>query len=136
MRAAVLETIATLAPRKANFIFTHAGFDDDPEDHGIYNQIAKTAERRTALFVPVRLLCAAHELRQRVVSPDRAERRKSMDPDAAARNALTRNVLHTPHPNAMTLDITHIHQTESAIRILQHVRAVAQSSVPRLKEGN
>jgi hypothetical protein len=70
VRQAVLDTIATLSAPAANFILTHAGFDDDPEDQEIYDIIVKTAERRRAVFVPVRLLCEEAELVRRVISPE------------------------------------------------------------------
>jgi hypothetical protein len=46
VRQAVLDTIATLSAPDANFILTHAGYDNDREDWEIYNAIARTAERR------------------------------------------------------------------------------------------
>lgn len=123
VRQAVLETIATLSAPEANFILTHAGYDDDPEDRKIYGAIAKTAERRGAIFVPVRLLCEEAELTRRVVSPERASRLKSMDPEAVFREASTREVLKIDHPNGMTLDITAISPQESARLILGHIEA-------------
>ena len=48
VRDAVLDTDATLSGPDANFILTHAGYDNDREDRKIYNAIARTAERRRA----------------------------------------------------------------------------------------
>ena len=123
VRQAVLETIATLSARDANFILTHAGYDDDQEDWEIYKTIVRTAERRGAVFVPVRLLCEETELARRVVSPERASRLKSMDPEAARREARTRNVLKVDHANQMTLDVSAINPQESARLILVHIHA-------------
>lgn len=50
VRQAVLDTIATLSARETNFILTHAGYDDDPEDWKIYGAIARAADHRGALF--------------------------------------------------------------------------------------
>ena len=130
VRQAVLDTIATLSARETNFILTHAGYDDDPEDWKIYGAIARAADHRGALFVPVRLLCEEAELMRRVVSPERASRLKSMDPVAASREARTREVLRPSHDNAMTLDISAISSQESARLILEHIetRSAAGSS--------
>ena len=121
VREAVLETIATLSAPDASFILTHAGYEDDPGDRKIYDAIVATARRRDAVFVPVRLLCNEAELVQRVASPERATRLKSMNAEMAAREARTRAVLETNHPNAMSLDISKIGPRESARLILAHI---------------
>jgi phosphatidylserine/phosphatidylglycerophosphate/cardiolipin synthase-like enzyme len=118
---AVLETIASLSAPDASFILTHAGYEDDPEDHKIYDAIVRTARRRYAVFVPVRLLCDQTELVQRVASPERAMRLKSMNAENAAREVRLRQVLKVDHPNAMTLDTSTIGPEESARLILAHV---------------
>jgi hypothetical protein len=123
VRQAVLDTIATLSAPDANFILTHAGYDDDREDWKIYHAIVRTAERRKAIFVPVRLLCEKGELARRVVSPERALRLKSMDPEAACREARNRDVLKVNHANLMTLDISAISPQESARLIVEHIQA-------------
>jgi predicted kinase len=123
VRQAVLDTIATLSAPAANFILTHAGFDADPEDRAVYDIIVKTAERRRSVFVPVRLLCEEAELVQRVISPERASRLKSMDPIAASRAVRRGEVLKIDHSNAITLDISSASPLESARRILRHIEA-------------
>jgi hypothetical protein len=122
VRQAVLDTIATLSAPELNFILTHAGYDDDPEDWKIYNAIAKAAERRGALFIPIRLLCAEEELLRRVVSSERALKFKSMNPEAASRDAKGRNVLAVNHANGMTLDVTALSPQEAACLILTHIQ--------------
>ena len=123
VRQAVLDTIATLSAPESNFIMTHAGYDDDPEDWTIYNAIARAAERRSALFIPIRLLCSEEELVRRVVSSERALKFKNMDPDAASRNAKGGNVLAVNHANGMTLDVTAISPQEAARLILRHIQS-------------
>jgi hypothetical protein len=61
VRGAVLETIATLAPRGASFIFTYAGSDEDPEDRTTFEEYRDVA---------VRLLCS-EELVKRIQSSER-----------------------------------------------------------------
>ena len=126
VRQAVLDTIATLSAPESNFIMTHAGYDDDSEDRKLYNAIVTTAERRGALFIPIRLLCSEEELLRRVTSSERALKLKSMDPVAASRDSKGRNVLAVDHANGMTLDITALSPREAACFILRHI----QSSSP------
>jgi predicted kinase len=57
VRAAVLETVATLAPASHSFIFTLAGADEDPEDRRAFEQYRKVALRRQARLIVIRLLC-------------------------------------------------------------------------------
>src|SRR5215470_13692660 len=57
VRDAVLTTIATISRPETSFILTHAGYDDQPDDRDIYDAIAATAARRSAVFVPVVLTC-------------------------------------------------------------------------------
>jgi hypothetical protein len=119
----VLDTIATLSAPESNFIMTHAGYDDDSEDWKIYNAIASAAERRGALFIPIRLLCAEEELLRRVVRSERASKLKSMDPAAASRDAKGRNVLAVNHANGMTLDVTALSPQEAARLIVTHIQS-------------
>jgi len=55
VRAAMLETIATMSPGGWSFVFTHAGFDI-PGDIGAYRAVRATAARRKARFQPVKFL--------------------------------------------------------------------------------
>jgi hypothetical protein len=131
VRQAVLDTIATLSAPGSNFIVTHAGYDDDPEDWRLYNAIATAAERRGALFIPIRLLCAEKELLRRVVSSERAFKLKSMDPRAASRDAKGRNVLAVNHANGMTLDVTALSPQEAACLILTHIQSFSPAERSR-----
>ncbi|WP_205820973.1 chloramphenicol phosphotransferase [Methylobacterium nonmethylotrophicum] len=125
VRSAVLETIATLSAPGASFIFTHEGYDGDPEDHAIYRAMASTAERRGAQFVPVRLLCEVREHARRIVLAERAVRLKCVDPDVAIAAHRSASPLRSGHPNELTLDISASAPHESAARILSHIEAIA-----------
>jgi hypothetical protein len=82
---AVLEAIATLAPRTQNFIFTYAGADEDAADREAFEEYREVASRRGARFVPVRLLCEGSELARRIQSHGRRGR-KLVDAEEAFRN--------------------------------------------------
>jgi predicted kinase len=125
VRQAILETIAALSRPEASFILTHAGYDDGPEDRQVYEAIAAAAARRNAVFVPVRLLCDEAELVRRIASPERAARLKSMNVAGARRDAQTRTVLKSDHPNTFTLDTSRLGPEDAAAAIMEHIRACA-----------
>ncbi|WP_288582688.1 hypothetical protein [uncultured Methylobacterium sp.] len=125
VRNAVLETIATLSSPGASYIFTHQGHDDDPDDRAIYRAITATAERRGALFVPIRLLCTEAEHVRRIALPERAIRLKCIDPQAAITAHRSTIPLLSGHPNELTLDVSVLAPDESSARILGHVLAIA-----------
>ena len=120
VREAVLSTIVHLSAPEANYIFTNVLFDDDRHDRPIMEQIADAARRRRSAYIPVRLQCSAAVLAQRIVSPERAVRLKSMDAAGAARNAM-REVIITGSPDEYTLDTSNLSPAGSANRIAAHV---------------
>ena len=89
VRAAVLETVATLAPPDRNYVFTHAIGDDGghPLDFAIAGQILSVAKRRRARALVVRLSCGATELSSRIAAEERAKRLKMTDVSQAERLA-------------------------------------------------
>jgi hypothetical protein len=85
VREAVLETVATLGPLSANYVFTYAGSDEDPADRVAFEDYHTVARRRCARFIAVRLLCNEQELVRRIQSAERRER-KLTDPAEAIQN--------------------------------------------------
>jgi hypothetical protein len=121
VREAVMETIAAHSPPGRSFIFTYCGFEEDEGDHRSYELMRSVAERRAALFVPVRLLCSEAELIKRVVMPGRRERLKSTDPNDAIHEGKTRTILDPHHANQLTLDISALSPGQSSAAILGHI---------------
>ncbi|MGB9369793.1 MAG: chloramphenicol phosphotransferase [Xanthobacteraceae bacterium] len=124
VQQAVMETIATLAPLHASFIFTDCAFEGDDGDRKSYELMRTTAERRKALFVPIRILCSEEEVARRTVSHGRKEQLKSIDAVDGARLVRTRAILDPHHENQMTLDISTLSAEESARGIARHIEAV------------
>ena len=121
VQRAVMETIATLAKPMASFIFTYYGVEDEPYDAKSYELMRDTARRRGALFVPVRLLCSEVELRKRIISPERKENLKTINPGEITK--YQRQTLFNPnHPNQLTLDVSALAPSESARAIAAHIR--------------
>jgi len=124
VRDAVMETIATLSPPGKSFIFTFCASEEWPPDHAVLSSIQRTAERREATFVPIRILCAEAELVRRITSRGRKERLKLLDPVQAAELARKVTVIDPRHKNQMTLDTTKLSAGQSAAAIEQHIRAL------------
>lgn len=123
IRAAVLDTIATIAPWHANFILTNELYADEPDAADIAMQVIRCAEARDAIYVPVRLSCDARRLAERVVAEDRAARLKSMDASAAERNAM-RGILETGSPFELNLDTTETAAKSTADAVLHHIHQI------------
>lgn len=116
----VFDCIRKLSPPHFSFVLTNALYEDDPQDHEWFTEIADLAADRGALFVPVRLvLTDAEEHRRRVTHPQREQRMKETDPGAPERYA-QRAVLRPNHPHLLTLDVTHLGAQETAEKILSH----------------
>lgn len=121
VRQAILDTIATLCDPGANFVFTNAGVHGDPRSVASYRQVKDAADRRQAIFLPVRLVCDEAELVRRISSPERRERLKSIDAAAARLRCRTAAVLDPRHPEGITLDVTGSTAAESARSIHDHL---------------
>jgi hypothetical protein len=123
VQEAVMETIATLAPPDASFIFTDCPFEGDAGDRRSYELMLTTAERREALFVPIRVLCSEQEVARRTTSAGRKQQLKSIDPVDGARLVRTRVILDPHHRNQMTLDVSTLSAEQSAAAIERHIHA-------------
>jgi predicted kinase len=125
VRGAVLETIAMLAPRAGNFIFTYAGSNEDAADRKAFEEYREVATRRSARFVAVRLVCDEEELVRRIQSPGRRGH-KLMDTGDAAENVRNFSPLDPGTPDSLTLDVTRLSAREAATLILDHCRRLSQ----------
>jgi hypothetical protein len=120
VRSAVLEAIATLSPRAANFIFTYAGSNEDPQDRNAFEEYRDVAVRRNCRFIAVRLLCGEAELVRRIQSPERRGR-KLTDPAEAADNTRHYSPLDSGLPGSLTIDVTDLAPEAAAARIFDHI---------------
>lgn len=123
VRAAVLETIATLSPPAWSFVFTHAA-SGDAYDIAAYHLAVDAAARRGARFLAVRLLCAPDEIARRVASPERAALLKATNPEASRRLAAAGAVYDPRDGRTMTLDITSVAPDAAAETIIAALRAL------------
>jgi hypothetical protein len=89
--------------------------------------LVSLAGARGSVFVPVLLSCETEELLRRVVSPDRRERMKLVDPAMARylNDEVAR--FETAQPNTLRVDVTRIPADEAARLIVRHVRSCADA---------
>lgn len=117
----VFECIRTLSPPHFSFVLTNALYNDQPEDHAWFAEVAALAASRNALFVPVRLMLSdTEEHRRRITDPKRDLRMKEIDPAAPEKYA-AREVLNPNHPHLLSLDVTQLTAEDVTEKILSHV---------------
>jgi hypothetical protein len=119
---AVMETIATLAKPKTNFVFTHEGVEGNADDRAKLEAIRLVAARRGARFIPVRLLCEEAELVRRIQSPERAAMLKGINPAHAINRSRHHTVLDPKSPDTLSLDVTRLPPEESVAAIIAHIK--------------
>ncbi len=120
---AVIRTVEELTPRGWHVIFT--AYLDGVTDTGYAPRLAAVAASRGSVFVPVRLLCDPEENARRIVSSERSDRMKSIDPGEPFRLAADGEPYHPGHPNTLTLDITATPPDDAAAKILTHTVGIA-----------
>lgn len=124
VRQVVMETIATISPSEASFIFTGVLRDTDDSDFATYQLWASTATKRQALFVPVVLTCDLAENQRRVVSEGRAELMKLTKPEKIAHIHETERVLIPTHTHSLQLETTNLSVEQVVAQIMAHVEAL------------
>ena len=122
--AAVLDTMTHDSPPEWSFVMTNVLLESDPDDRSWYGSVESAAVARKARFVPVRLHISVEENARRIISPERAQHLKIMDPEAPARLAAGPGILRVEHPNLLDLDVTGLTPQDAAARILKHARGL------------
>ena len=118
IRDVVFDTITNISPSNYSFIFTNELIEGNETDLNIYNKVETIAAKRGSKYLPVRLICEAEELGNRVVSEERKVNFKMIDKNASLQQSLKSTVLNPKHPNTFTLDVTNLSAKESADVIL------------------
>lgn len=117
---AILDTLVHVTPPDFSFVLTNALFDSEG-DKAWFDEIQSMATARNAKFVPVVLRVSVDEHKKRIVSNDRKERMKLVDPKSAERYALLDNLYIPDHPNLLTLDVSDMKPDEAAQIILNYL---------------
>lgn len=137
MRRIIYTAIRELAPPDLSFIFTMELRESNTADHVAFVELKKLADARGSLFVPFRLVCETEELCRRIVSPERAERLKTISPEQARQRCEEDSVLTPRHGNLRTIDVTAKSPSggvASIVREVSLIRAARRSS--KRKETN
>jgi hypothetical protein len=121
VRAAVLDTIATLSPPSWSFVFTHAA-EDGPGDREMFAAIRAAGEARRCAMIVALLSCGPDTLAARVVGADRRARMKETNPVAARINAV-RPAFDPGYPRSMRIDTTHLAPEQVADQIIAAARS-------------
>jgi len=118
VRHAALDSIRKLSRPGRNFLFTNELIEGVERHHVWFHEVAQVAADRGALFLPVRLLVDADELERRITSPEREEKLKLTNPEAARDRSENEDVLRPEGYDHLELDVTRLEPEESAKRIL------------------
>ena len=121
IRRIVYDTIRDLSPAGMSFIFTSELRQNNPADYVAFAEVRKLANARGSLFVPIRLVCDVEELCRRIVSPDRRERLKDINPESARRKSAEDMVLAPRHSNLRTIDVTTRSPQSTVAAILKEI---------------
>ena len=122
MENLILATIAEVCPKKNNYVITQMMFDQDPYHQAFYEEVLTVANKRQAVFIPIRLVCEKDELARRVQSESRKQYFKTTDPKVSYQRSREKQVFYSKNPNEMTIDNTHKTPDEVVNLIIHHVR--------------
>lgn len=117
---AVLDTMVRISPNDFSFILTNALFNT-VSDVAWFAEILAMAERRQSLFVPVLLKIGLEEHQNRIISPDRNERFKEINPLSPIRYKQNNNLIDINHPHLLEVDVTNMSASTAAYFILNAV---------------
>lgn len=123
IQRAVLAVIRDCPPDES-FIFTNCLDANVPNDVAWYKRVERVAKLRKAQFFPVWLTCDAKKIRERKAGADRKARWKDTDLSNIDRWVNQFEVLKVEDPNALTLDTSSTSPTQTARRILDHVKLI------------
>ena len=117
VRAAVLDTLASVSPPELSFVFTNFIRGEDEVEYAVFMEFVGASVSRGRVFVPVVLSCETGELVRRIVRPERKARMKLVDPIEGARLNDETPQFRTDHPNLLELDVTRRPTGEAAAAI-------------------
>lgn len=107
--------------KDACIIFTNALASELPEDFDRLEKVRLLAEKMEKAFVPVLIICEQEENKKRLVTKGRSQKGKLRDVDALSDILSRYTPAHFPkHPNALTLDNTHLNAPAAAKIISDH----------------
>lgn len=124
IREAVLDTIREDCAPDDSFVFTNVLDADDPASVALYETIEQLALDRGGTFVPVWLEASEAAMRERIDTPQRRERRKTIDASSIDRWRTSFRLFEVDHAAALRLDTSALTPEQAAEQILKHVEAL------------
>lgn len=122
LNAAVYDALAERGTDET-IVMTNALADDGAEDAARFAAVHDLAKRRGVAFVPVRLHCAEDVNTQRLLSGDRALKKKLRDPAVLKMLRDQYTIIHpADHPHALDVDTTALSAEVAAEKILAHLK--------------
>jgi len=121
VREAVFTTIETLSPPDWSFVFTNVLTEGDPRDAAAVTRLHQLAVATNRRYAPIRLHCHVDELMNRIVSEERKQRLKWIDPEGVRRYAAERELISLDGQDALDLDVTSTSPETTAASILDHL---------------
>ncbi|MCB9979119.1 MAG: AAA family ATPase [Rhodospirillales bacterium] len=136
VRDTVLDAMLDLSSPDESFVLTNVFTKNDPDTRGWIRSVETTANKRNALFLPVRLLCDPEEHRTRLVQENRKEKLK-MTSDHALDDWHAQDEVYDPgHPNTLTLDVTNLEPSKAAGIILTRAADLSRKANPQPETFN
>jgi predicted kinase len=122
VRHTTMDAIRQLARPGRNFVFTNELLEGVKRHKVFFLEVERVAQDRGAFLLPVRLSVDAEELKRRIVSPERGEKLKITNPDAAVARTASEEVFRPEGYDHLELDVTHLAPEASAERILAELQ--------------
>ena len=104
----------------ASFVLTNCLIEGNPRDRRLFDRALALAKHRGSVFVPVMLAATDAVHAERIPSPDRAERFKMTDIDAAHKKRTESRLLNVDHPNRIDVDTSAMPSGDAAQLIIDH----------------
>lgn len=123
VRDVVFDAILNLTPLEQNFVFTNV-LTENPKDRAVYNRVEELAKERSSHFFPILLTCdlAAHKMR--IISADRKERMKDVNPLTPEQYHAKQDLIRVTHPHILSVDVSSNSASDAAAIILSHIEKV------------
>ncbi len=125
--------MTAVCSKEASFVITYELLANNSWHQEFFNQVQTLAQKRGAVFVPIRLICNGAELIKRLKDSDRKGYFKIQDEALITKRLFEEDVYFSKEPYEMTLDVSLLSAEESARRILDWTSLVYGSKNQNLE---
>ncbi|HHF7373701.1 TPA: GNAT family N-acetyltransferase [Legionella bozemanae] len=132
-RDVIFDTMTEVCSKETSFVITYELLANNSWHQEFFNQVQAVAQKREAMFVPIRLICNGAELIKRLKYSDRKGYFKTQDEALITKRLFEEDVYFSKEPYEMTLDVSCLSAEESARRILDWTSLVYGSKNQNLE---